>query len=60
MKYKSPFLIPGLRNIRENKQCAQCKEYETRMDARYCCWCGTPFTVIVIEGSFETKTIMVL
>lgn len=61
MSYKNPFLIPGLRNIRENKECSNCKERETRMDARYCCWCGAPFSVIIIEGrAYKTETIMVL
>jgi protoporphyrinogen oxidase len=32
------------------KQCKRCEEKETRLDARYCCWCGTKFDLVIISG----------
>ena len=44
--------------IQETKACDKCGESETRLDARYCCWCGTPFTVVIITTlSYTTITV---
>lgn len=46
--------------LKEHKLCAGCGESETRLDARFCCWCGVPFSIIVVEGLFKVETIVAI
>lgn len=46
--------------LSEHKLCEQCHEPESRLDARFCCWCGAAFTeIIYTQPSYATKTILV-
>lgn len=44
--------------LKEHKLCPRCAASETRLDARFCCWCGVAFDVVYIN-SFATVTRMV-
>lgn len=45
--------------LSEHKLCGQCNEPETRLDARFCCWCGKAFEVVIISGLPREETILI-
>lgn len=42
-------------SLGETKSCTHCGEKESRLAAKFCCWCGKPFEVVIIEFKYGTR-----
>jgi hypothetical protein len=59
MSIRQPGRYGSTFHLSEHRVCAKCNESELRLDARFCCWCGTRFDVVIIERiGYSTRMVV--